>query len=120
MHTVNLKKMGLLAPYVSASAQDIPEGLKDKEGYWTGIAARGRVIIYNKEKIGRSEPPSTLKEFLNPQRKGKAAIALPLFGTSATHGTALFVKMGKAKAKEFFQGLKTNSIAILQARAEAP
>jgi iron(III) transport system substrate-binding protein len=117
MHTITLKRMGLLAPYMSPSAEDIPEGMRDNEGFWTGIAARGRVIIYNKEKLGTAEPPSALEEFLKPHWKGKAAIALPLFGTTATHAAALFAELGEDKAKQFFQGLKNNDVAVLPGNA---
>ena len=45
--TVVLMKKGVLAQYVSPCASDIPAGFKDPEGYWTGFAARCRILIYN-------------------------------------------------------------------------
>jgi iron(III) transport system substrate-binding protein len=117
MHTVILKKMGLLAPYISPSAKDIPDIFKDKNGYWTGLAARGRVIIYNKTKVHPDEIPRTINDFLNPRWKGMGAIALPLFGTTATHGAALFAAWGEAEGKAFFQRLKANGIVIAPGNA---
>ena len=40
--TLILKEKGVLAPCFSPSARDIPDRFKDKDGYWTGFAARAR------------------------------------------------------------------------------
>ena len=45
--TIVLKKKGVLVPYISPSAADIPDTFKDPKGYWTGFAARCRILIYN-------------------------------------------------------------------------
>src|SRR5262245_54413906 len=41
VHTIRLKSAGVLAPYKSPSAADVPAALRDPDGFWTGIAARG-------------------------------------------------------------------------------
>ena len=51
IRTIVLKKKGLLQKYISPESDTIPSGYKDPEGYWTGFAARARVIIYNKNII---------------------------------------------------------------------
>ena len=43
--SIVLKDKGILASYFSHSANDIPEQFKDKEGYWTGFAARACIDI---------------------------------------------------------------------------
>ena len=43
-----LRQRGIAAPYVSPNAQGIPASFKDPNGYWTGFAARARVLIVNK------------------------------------------------------------------------
>lgn len=114
--TMILKKEGLLAPYLSPAAKDIPSKFKDKDGYWTGFAARARVIIYNKELVGDAIPKS-IYDFLDPKWKGKMAIASPLFGTTATHAAALFCFLGEEKAKEYFAGLRANEVIICDGNA---
>src|SRR5215217_884188 len=47
VRTLVLKQKGVLAPYLSPSAEGIPDGLKDPTGYWTGFSSRMRVIVYN-------------------------------------------------------------------------
>ena len=43
--TIVLKHKGILRKYASPSAADIPQGFKDPEGFWTGFAARARILI---------------------------------------------------------------------------
>ncbi|MCC6487090.1 MAG: extracellular solute-binding protein [Candidatus Hydrogenedentes bacterium] len=113
--TIVLKSKGVLEAYHSPSAESIPSAFKDPEGYWTGFAARGRVIIYNTDLV--KVPPSSIHDLLKPEWAGRAAIAKPLFGTTATHAAALFAAWGDDDAKSFFQGLKQNQIAILAGNA---
>ena len=113
--TIVLKNKGILEAYRSPSAEAIPDAFKDSEGYWTGFAARGRVIIYNTDLV--KEPPASIRDLLKPEWAGRAAIGKPLFGTTATHAAALFAAWGEADAKAFFQGLKQNQIAVLAGNA---
>lgn len=114
--TLVLKEKGVLAPYVPEAATDLPERFRGPEGYWTGLAARARVIIYNTETV--AEPPVSVKELLDPKWKGKAAIANPLFGTTATHAAALFALWGAEEAQAFFAGLNANEVAVLPGNAQ--
>jgi iron(III) transport system substrate-binding protein len=109
--TILLKNRGVLAPYKPAAASPIPAEFKDPEGYWTGFAARARVIIYNTELM--DSPPTSINDFLLPEHRAKGAIALPLFGTTATHAAALFALWGEEKAMDYFRALKDNEIAFV-------
>lgn len=113
--SIVLKKKSVIAPYRSSSAEAIPSRFKDPEGYWTGFAARGRVIIFNTEKV--KVPPLSILELLKPEWSGKAAIANPLFGTTATHAAALFALWGEERAREFFMALRRNKVAVLPGNA---
>jgi len=109
--TIHLKKSGLLAPFRVESARDIPEQWKDPDGYWAGFAARARVIIYNTKLVSGS-PPDSIRSYLQPDWKGKAALARPLNGTTATHAAVLWSKWGAEKTKEFFTGIFENSVRL--------
>ena len=89
--TIVLKQKGVLAKYVSPSASDIPEQFKDSDGYWTGFAARCRILIYNTDLLKAEDLPKSIFELTGPNWKDKIALAYPLFGTTATHCAALFV-----------------------------
>src|SRR2546426_5401384 len=51
LRAVMLKGEGLLQPYESPGSRDIPKRYRDPEGYWTGFAARARVIVYNTQQV---------------------------------------------------------------------
>ena len=53
-----LRQRGIAAPYVSQNAEGIPATFKDPNGYWTGFAARARVLIVNKK--ASAKPDSVL------------------------------------------------------------
>lgn len=109
--TILLQERGVLAPFKAAASDAIPATFKDPEFYWTGFAARARVIIYNTDRV--IEPPTSIQDFIRPEHKGQCAIALPLFGTTATHAAALFAAWGEADAMAFFRKLVENDVAFV-------
>jgi iron(III) transport system substrate-binding protein len=112
-HTIRLKRKGILAPYISPSAREIPAHFKDAEGYWTGFAARARVLIFNKDLISEEEMPTRLEDLTDPRWQGKFSMAYPLFGTTLTHSAALFSSWGEETALKFFENLRDNDVAIV-------
>jgi iron(III) transport system substrate-binding protein len=113
IRSIALKRKGVLAPYISPSAREIPAKFKDKEGYWTGFAARARVLVAHTGTDNHMELPTSIFDLAAPEWRGKAAIANPLFGTTATHVAALFSVLGDEKVQQFFMELKRNGIKIV-------
>lgn len=111
--TIILKDKGVLAPYSSSSAKDIPQKFRDKKDYWTGFAARARVLIYNTNLLKESDLPKSIFDLTKPKWKGKVALAYPLFGTTATHVAALYSTIGQEKTEKFLKGLKANDVVIV-------
>ena len=85
LRTLVLKDRGVLAPYASPSAADIPAEFKDKEGYWHGFAARARVVIYNR-KLAGDAPPRSLQEFADPKWRGPDGAKLAIEVLDPTGG----------------------------------
>ncbi|MCD6389201.1 MAG: extracellular solute-binding protein [Desulfobulbaceae bacterium] len=117
--TIILKNEGVLTPYVSPSAEDIPAQFKDVDGFWTGFAARARVLVYNTDLLEESELPESILELAEPGWKGRVALAYPLFGTTATHVAALWTHLGPYKTKKYLKSLKANDIIIVDGNAVA-
>ena len=115
--TILLQEKNQLQPYPSPSAFDIPSKYKDSLGYWAGFAARARIIIYNKSKCNPNDLPSSMMDLSKEKWKGKAAIAYPLFGTTATHAATLFSEYGNDWAMDFFEAVKENEVGILDGNA---
>lgn len=112
LQTLLLKRDGLLQPYISPSAKDIPAAFKSADGSWTGLGVRPRLIIYRQS----STPPKwpkTLHDLTTPAYKNQIGISNPQFGTASDWATALRVRWGKAKALDFFRALKKNGVRVL-------
>ncbi len=115
--TLVLKDKGILAPYRSPSAVDIPGQFKDPDGYWTGFAARARVLIYNARLLERDRIPRSIFDLADPLWKGRVAMAYPLFGTTATHVAAWYAVLGPERTESYLRDLKTNDLLIVDGNA---
>jgi iron(III) transport system substrate-binding protein len=104
-----LRQQGIAAPYVSPNARGIPASFKDSNGYWTGFAARARVLIAHQNAGTKTD---SVLAYTDPQWRGKAVIANPLFGTTTTEIAALFVLWGDERARDFMNTLKANDIKL--------
>lgn len=112
LHTLRLQEKGLLQPYASPAAEAYPASARAADGAWHAFAARARILLVNNE-VPAADRPRSIRDLTDPKWKGRAAIAKPLFGTTATHAACLFALWGDEQAKEFFQKVKANDIKIL-------
>jgi len=108
LNTLRLRKLGLLDVYHPAAASDFPAEFRSRDGTWHGFAARARVLIVNTTLVRPERRPSSILDLADPQWRGKAGIAKPLFGTTATHAACLFAHWGDERAKAFFTKVRDN------------
>jgi iron(III) transport system substrate-binding protein len=113
LNTLRLARAGLLEAYVPTHGGEFPPQYRSPEGLWHGFAARARVLIVNTEMIPEAERPRSIHDLTDPKWAGRAAIAKPLFGTTATHAACLFAHWGDERAKEFFRAAKANDVQIM-------
>jgi iron(III) transport system substrate-binding protein len=114
--TIALADAGVLAPYESPSAKDVPDAFKDPSHRWAGSGQRVRVIAVHTEPGAREVdllPNGSINDLTRPELKGRIAIADPRAGTTSGHVAALYVLWGDAKAEAFFRGLKSNGIKVV-------
>ncbi|GIW78340.1 MAG: iron transporter [Gemmatales bacterium] len=111
--TIRLQKAGLLQPYSSPSAIDFPDFSRPADRTWQAFAARARILIVNTELVAESDRPQSIFDLTKPKWTGKAVMALPQFGTTATQAACLFEVLGPEKAKQFYLDLKANGISIV-------
>lgn len=112
LHTLRLKHAGLLDAYHSPLAESYPPMYRDADGAWRGFAARARILIVNTELLDEDEYPRSILALADPKWKGRAGIAKPLFGTTATHAACLFAAWGEERAEEFFQRVSENALTM--------
>jgi iron(III) transport system substrate-binding protein len=109
--TIRLADAGVLAPYDSPAAADIPQYFKDPSHRWAGNGLRARVIGLHS---GPDHPDiASIEDLARPELKGKIAIANPRAGSTSGHVAALYVLWGEAKAQAFFHGLRANGVKVL-------
>jgi iron(III) transport system substrate-binding protein len=112
INTIALKDEGLLDVYRSPAAAAFPKPFRDTDGYWTGFAARARVLLVNTDLVKPEDMPDSIEDLTDPKWKGKVGIAKPLFGTTASHAACLFAERGDDKAAAFFAALKSNDVQV--------
>jgi iron(III) transport system substrate-binding protein len=113
---INLADEGILAPYDSPSAADIPSQYKDPGRRWAGSVLRVRMMI--SAPPGPSPQPgwakpARLRDLLRPDLKGQIALARPTAGTTGGQMAAIYVLWGKDRAEQFFHGLHDNGVKLV-------
>jgi len=112
--TIDLADQGILMPYRSPSALEIPEAYVDPAGLWTGVGGRARVILVNTELVAEGEMPAGIEDLVDLDRDAtKIGIALPVFGTTATQAAALYALWGREKALAYFQALRDRGVRVV-------
>lgn len=114
LQTLLLNREGLLQPYVSPSAKDIPNSLKAKDGLWTGLGVRARVVVFHagKDALDWRKSPTSLEKLVAPIY-APVGISNPQFGSASDWAAALTVRWGIPKTLNFFRTLKKNHARIL-------
>ncbi len=113
-----LKRRGVSAPFKPKDPADTQGRFSDPDGYWSALSARARVILYNTNLVTAADAPQSVRALVDPRWKGRACLANPLFGTTSMQAAAWFETMGDAKAKAFFQGLRTNEVRMVSSNGE--
>ena len=113
-----LASRGVLEPYVSPQAQEIPAEYKDAAGLWAGFGCRARVVIFNTNQVKPADAPRTLEDFADPKWKGRCAVAKPLYGTTRSHFTAIFLQLGEARALTLFRKWRENGVIVAESNGD--
>jgi len=118
VRTIQLKKEGILAVYRPSNYDKLNNLYKDPDGYWTGFAARARVLIMNTDLLEESQKPASLEDLTKPEFAGYITLADPRFGTTASHIAGLYALWGKEKTENFFISLKNQGLDIAQSNGQ--
>ena len=118
-NTILLARQGLLAPYDSPPAADIPARFKDGQHHWTALAVRGRVIAFDPTKITPEDLPTSWEELADPKFAAVTAIANPLFGTTRGHVAAMFALWGPERGRAFLTRLRDGGANVVDGNSTA-
>jgi putative spermidine/putrescine transport system substrate-binding protein len=95
---IQAKKDGVVAPYKPAHWNEIPDGLKDPEGYWFTIHSGTLGLFVNVDALGGKPVPKGWKDLLKPEYKGLVGYLDP---TSAFVGYVGAVAINQALGGSF-------------------
>ncbi len=110
--TMLLAVQGLLEAYYSPQAERAL--WLDPLNRWTAFGGRIRVLIINPEALGDNPMPDSIFDLGDDRWPAdKVALALPLFGTTATHAASLWSHLGPSAAIDYFLRLKVRGIQFL-------
>lgn len=113
LHTLRLEQAGLLQPISWDIPRDWPSNMLSPKRTWVGIAARARVLLINRELLpDPSSRPHSVMDLGDAKWQGKCGLALPLFGTTATHFTVLRNMLGAEEADQLFREIKSNAVVL--------
>jgi len=96
-----LAERKLLSLHPSPERSFIPDGLKDKEGYWTTLYQTGHVYAYNTRLVDPKDVPRSYEDFLQPKWSGKIMIDQE---DDLWHASVLEI-MGRERGLRFMGGL---------------
>ncbi len=89
---------------------DWPEALVGEDWSWVGFAQRARVIAYSPSRV--DEPPTTMRDLMDPKWKERIGIARPQFGTTRGHMALLHARWGDEVFGQWLEGLKANRVRM--------
>jgi iron(III) transport system substrate-binding protein len=113
LHTIRLQKQGLLVSRNWKIPSGWPTGFAASDGTWVGFAARGRVLLVNKDKIpNEADFPKSVSELADAKWQGKCGVAFPLYGTTATHFAVLASQSKSNEAEAWFQKVRANATVL--------
>ncbi|NTV30604.1 extracellular solute-binding protein [candidate division WWE3 bacterium] len=116
--TIQLKKEGVLESYKTPNFDKLASVYKDANGFWTGFAARARVVLVNTDLLTEAQYPDSLYDLTNARFKDKVTIADPRAGSTGSHVAALYTVLGQADAEQYLSDLKANGLNIAQSNGQ--
>lgn len=110
--TILLARQGLLEPYDSPAAADIPPRYRDSEHRWTATSTRARVLAFDPTQTTRNGLPTRWEQLAEPQFAKHFTLANPLFGTTRGHVAAMFALWGPERGRAFLTQLRENGMQL--------
>lgn len=110
--TIRLQTEGILQPCQGSGWNRMPTTFRDPDGYWTGFAARMRVLIINTDLMSATD--ETANAHLHNESLNDVAIAEPLFGTTLSHYCVLAELLGPDELKEWHHDVRDRGIRVVR------
>lgn len=106
------KKM--LTPYEAKDLRNIPTGLKDKHGTWTGLFTANLVFLSNKKALAEAgaERPEAWSDLLNEELRKKIIVSDPLMRQGGYRILTTYWQLyGEKRFEEYAKNLQLQELA---------
>jgi iron(III) transport system substrate-binding protein len=112
----DLKAKGLVVPFRPAGFEQVPESLRDPDGYF--VPQRVSIIsIYGRtDMIAPADMPKTWNDLLDPKYKGKLVLTNPNFTSLQV---AVVAMMTRERGWGFYEKLAKQDVIIVQGNEQA-
>jgi len=98
----------LLRPVSSPTLEaNVPDNLRDPDGYWYGLTQRGRVIVYAKDRVS-PEDLSTYEDLADPKWRGKILVRSPENIYNQSLLASILAVSGEDAAERWAEGVVAN------------
>jgi len=104
---------GELAPLSPAVLGERKPPLVDPEHHWVAVAAIGRVIVYDPERLPDDTSPTHVLDLARPEFARQLVMADPTHGTGLWHAAALSAKLGDEAGLGLFRYLRANGARVV-------
>ncbi|MDE0340808.1 MAG: Fe(3+) ABC transporter substrate-binding protein [Nitrospinae bacterium] len=106
----DMDEAGLLQPVKSkVLEQNIPSSYRHPKGHWFGLTTRGRVIYASKKRV-KPGAITRYEDLADPKWKGKICTRSGKHVYNVSLFASIVAHSGKAKAKKWLMGLKSNLV----------
>ncbi|HFI0618227.1 TPA: extracellular solute-binding protein [Streptococcus suis] len=114
IQTIDLEQKSMLQPYVSPSADTIPDYYKSADSNWTAMGGRARVLLVNNDSLVEADFPTGIMDFVSDKyERQQLAIAYPMFGTTRTMAAAIYAQLGEEEGKAYFQKIVDKGVQVV-------
>ena len=104
---------GQFTELTSAQLDAVPETYRSPNGYWVGVSARARVVVYNTDALNEDQVPDTVDGFTDPSWAGRVGWA-PSNGSFQAFVTALRVTEGEEAAGAWLEAMEANDTQVYE------
>jgi iron(III) transport system substrate-binding protein len=100
-----LAEKGLLAPLDADTLKQVMPGYTAKDGTWTGVSARCRVVVFNRDMVQESALPASVMDMATKAWDGRVGF-VPTSGAFQEQIIAIKLLKGRDAALGWLKGLK--------------
>ncbi|USZ68423.1 extracellular solute-binding protein [Halorussus salilacus] len=96
---------GVTTPLPDRVLDEVPEGFRESDGNWVGVAGRARAISYNTDELSESDIPNDVHEFPETAALEDAVGWAPTYGAFKSFVTAMRLISDEDDTREWLEGM---------------